>query len=98
MCVRVLLEKTLPLQCNPNVPVWNLAFFDKTMSQDSGNSASKEIQDPIVDPFPTYTEFVDPVLSRSASGRRSSWPSSRKCPDLDYALVLDVCRKGVEPF
>lgn len=61
MCVRVLLEKTLPLQCNPNVPVWNLAFFDKTMSQDSGNSASKEIQDPIVDPFPTYTEFVDPA-------------------------------------
>ena len=37
MCIRVLLEKTLPLQCNPNVSFWNLAFFDKTMSQDSGN-------------------------------------------------------------
>ena len=58
MCVRVLLEKTLPLQCDPNVPVWNLAFFDKTVSQNSGNFASKEIQDPIVDPFPGYTEFV----------------------------------------
>jgi len=61
MCVRVLFEKTLPLQCNPNVPTWNLAFFDKTMSQDSGNSVSKEIQDPIVDTFPTYTKFVHPV-------------------------------------
>jgi hypothetical protein len=61
MCIRVLLEKTLPLQCNPNVSFWNLAFFDKTMSQDSGNFPSKEIQDPIVDPFSTDTEFVDPV-------------------------------------
>jgi hypothetical protein len=59
--VRVSLEETLPLQCDPNVPIWNLTFFDKTVSQDSGNPTSKEIQDPIVDPFPRDTEFVDTV-------------------------------------
>ena len=98
MCVRVLLEKTLPLQCQPNVPIWNLSFFDKALRQDSGNSALKEIQDAIVDSLPPYPQFIDPASQQIGFRPPQFMTQFSQTLDLDHAFVLNIRRKGIEPL
>ena len=61
ICVRVPLEKTLPLQCKPNVLVGNLPLFHKSVCQDSGNFAVKKIQDAIIDSCPPDTQLINAI-------------------------------------
>ena len=88
-----------------DVAVRNVTLFNHPVSYQGGNLLMEKVRDPIMNAPRCGAKLVDSVRRKSASGRRSSWPSSRSRSILTRTLSL-ACRgnpvnqstNGAEPI